>query len=60
MVENFTTNDQNTYEDDILCSDQVLESNFEENIKFSLQNLLKEPRAEIVESIMNYSQSLRK
>jgi len=61
MVENFTTVDENAYENVVNeDEDTVLDENLEEHLKRGLVNFTKEPSQKSIDFILNYSKSLNK
>lgn len=61
MVENFTTVNENTY-DDVVKEDveNSFDQNLEEYIKRGIQGLKKNPSQKTIDSILDYSKSLNK
>lgn len=60
MVENFTPVDENTYKNDLNEDTTIVDKQFEENIKRSVQSLAKEPTQKTIDNILNYSKKLNK
>lgn len=61
MVENFTTVDENTFEN-VVNEDMALivDKQFEENIKRGVQSLAKEPSQKTIDNILNYAKTQNK
>jgi len=59
MVENFTKNDEITYED-TPCMTNELEQAFEDKLKANIEQFMQEPSSSTIDNIMNYSKSFSK
>ncbi|MCI0920007.1 hypothetical protein [Sphingobacterium rhinopitheci] len=60
MVENFTPVDENAYKSDLNEGITIVDKQFEEKIKLSVQSLAKEPSQKTIDNILQYSKSYNK